>query len=298
MQNNKTKDRKIVPSIQEIWKQMVWVLFLGGRRSEAAVNYIFDLLVANNLIDYDDMVKFRSDDWDDWDEKVRAVLEKELSSVRDEDREDVLKNLLSEVRGRNDRENPLFYIRSAMRYFREEKIDWQVIEKRTRTEEGTVEFMREMYFYGQGVENYKKITGFGASKAALWLYSLGKALGEVPPTSHVKNFINFDVRQREYNEAEREDDVIIAEMKDFVEKQVRPKIPGVTVKDVQTTVWLWKSCQGLLSLAGRGLKSKLTAEKMAAFVKKRRLNYVTSRLADLDKQFALTEELMKVVSAK
>jgi len=37
----------------DVWKEMVWHLFLSGSRSDAAINYIFDLLDENGFIDYE-----------------------------------------------------------------------------------------------------------------------------------------------------------------------------------------------------------------------------------------------------
>lgn len=277
-------------SLDDVWKEMVWLLFLSRSRSDASINYIFGLLDENDFIEYSKLSKFNSDDWEDWEEKVVQLIKKGIEDV-DSRRAGVLKNLLLEIKSGNEKKNPLFYVRSAMRYFNDKKITRDLVEERTRNEIDEKNFLAEMYYSGEGLENENKITGVGASKAILFLHAFGKALNRAPPTRHVKNFINYDIYKREYGRTEENDEIIMGEMEDYVKNQIKPIIPDVTVRDVERTVWLWKSSQSLLTDFGRGEKKKLTPTKFAEFIKKHSVRYVKDKLIDIDDQLDLAEEL-------
>ena len=277
-------------TIDEIWKEMVWLLFLSGSRSDASVNYICGLLDDNDFIDYDKLSEFESNDWEDWKKEIVTFLFKKVNELDSKKKSGILKMLLQEI-NRDDVQNPLFYIQSAMRYFKEENVTRDSIERRTINEQETGRLILEMYYSGESLENEKKITGVAASKAILFLHSFGKAMNEAPPTKHVKNFINYDIYKREYGKQEENDETIMLEIKDYVKKYIKPMIKDVTVRDVERAVWLWKSTQSLLTDFGRGEKKKLTPQKFVGFIKKYSLEYVKDKLTDIDEQPELAQEV-------
>src|SRR3989338_5138885 len=90
-----SKERPAKPkSREEIWNRFLFIVFMGGKRSEPEINFIINMLSSKKLLDLDFVKKTDGEDWRD---AVSAVVSERLSRIKDDETLEMLRDLQEEI---------------------------------------------------------------------------------------------------------------------------------------------------------------------------------------------------------
>ena len=79
---------------EELWEKLLSVIFMGGKRSEPDIQFIIKLLRSKNLVQFDQVLAIKGEDWRD---KVEELLNERTPRIQDADSKAVLKEFQKEI---------------------------------------------------------------------------------------------------------------------------------------------------------------------------------------------------------
>ena len=252
---------------KEIWEKFLRVVFLGGSRSDAEINYLLE--VFGRAVDLDYVLKTRGEPLE---AEFSKIITAKLKTENSEQLQFALQNL----------ENDLFRIvasiKGAARYFEKTKMSPAVLDKFAADKEKTWEFINEL------VED-EDVTNIKFTKVILWLHSVGKAQDFCPPSRQIKDFANKDIGP--YYRFYEDDKYFMEFVQNFAEN-LKKKIPKATVYDVSKAIFYYRVCKSMLSNP-KGFQPST----LIRFMKKQKLDFkkLAAILGDLKKREKLAEKL-------
>ena len=284
LKEDPASDYEIPVSKDDIWRHMVWFVFLIKNMSNASVNYITSV-VPEEILSYNYVKKISTEKWR---EALKEALNTELvKPYIDEEKRSIMNTVLSNMEFISDS------IMDMLRYFEDEKVSKKFIESRTITEKDIENFIGEIYHNSSD----KKIYGIGLVKVLLWLHDLGIANHLPTPSRHVKKFVDECIYRKEYDYKKKDDEEneglewqYMKEVQRFTEQSIKSDIPEATPRDVERAIYYWKSTQDILS----GRKKKLlTPYTLLYFMKINKMNLgdLGKKITDIDMKNGLADEL-------
>ncbi len=237
---------------KEIWEKFLRIVFLGGSRSDAEINYLLD--VFGKALDLDYVLKTRGEPLE---AELSRIIAAKIKSEKNEHLQNVLQNL----------DNELFRIiaslKGAARYFEKTKMSPAVLDKLAVDKEKTWEFINEL-------AEDEDVTNVKFTKVILWLHSVGKARDFCPPSRQIKDFSNKDLGP--YYRFYEDDKYFMERIQEFA-GDLKKKIPKASVYDVSKAIFYYRACKHMLanprgfqpsSLMRFMKKQKLDLKKLAA----------------------------------
>lgn len=177
----------IVESDEYLWSRFCWTVLLGGNRTEAEVNYVYNLLNEYDLIDRESL----EDDW------VESSIEC-LKDAEDEAEEPSLNGKVGAIHKiKVDLENIYVTLRNADNIFENMGINTEYLQKIAGNHEKEKKILAEIASQDEVSavkttyvsKHPNKIWGIAYTKALLWLKGCGVALDFVPNNNHSLKFL-------------------------------------------------------------------------------------------------------------
>ncbi len=250
-----------------IWEKFLRIVFLGGSRSDAEINYLLDLFGKAVSLEY--VQKTRG-------EAFESELSKIITSRLKTEKNEYLKEILSNL------DNEMFRIiasmKGAARYFERTKMSTTVLDGFTADYEKTWEFIQEL------VED-EDVTNIKFTKVILWLHSVGKGADFAPPSRQIKDFCNKDVGP--YYRFYEDDKYFMNRTQEFTQ-EMKKTIPKATVYDVSKAAFFYRVCRGMLSE-----QKGFAPSTLMRFMKKQKLDLIklAAMLGDVKKRELLAKKL-------
>lgn len=195
IQRFKSKKSKTVKNDEEMWSHFCWAVLLGGNRTEAEVNYVFEILDNNRLLE-------RSNLSSDWLVDAANVLSDAKDDIsNDEDNADgkisAIKKIKVEI------SNIETTLKSADEIFnrRISRIDADYLQKiatcknpKKKIDEenkliADIASKDENWYLHAGTKHPYKIPGIAYTKAILWMHGCGIGLDYIPDNNHSVKFL-------------------------------------------------------------------------------------------------------------
>lgn len=258
------KERPEKPkTLKEIWDKFLFVIFMGGKRSDPEIQFIINMLKAKKLIEFDYVL---TTDGDDWCEAVETLLNERLKRMQDEE----LKIMIREF------QKELFRISASIkgsaRFLKPLTTD--ELAAKLGTKEKTWEFIEEL-------ANNQDVSNIKYTKIILWLHSIGFGYDFCPPSWQTKKFINTEIGEPYYNFYE-DDKYFMKKAEEFTE-EVRKKVKAATARDVSVAIYYYMTLKNSL-LPRSSIKKKCTPAVIVKFLKKKKLKFkdLSAALADFE----------------
>lgn len=252
---------------KEIWQKFLRIVFLGGSRSDAEINYLLDLF--GQALDLNYVLKTRG-------EPLEAELSKMISAKMKTEKSEQLQYILDNLN------NELFRIvasmKGAARYFEKTGMSPAVLNDKTEDKEKTWDFINEL------VED-EDVTNVKFTKVILWLHSVGKAQDFCPPSRQIKDFSNKDIGP--YYRFYEDDKYFMQRIQEFSE-EIRKSVPKATVYDISKAIFYYRVCKNMLSN-----QKGFQPSSLMRFLKKQKLDLkkLSAALGDVKKRAALEKKL-------
>ncbi len=257
---------------KEIWEKFLRIVFLGGSRSDAEINYLLEIFGKALELDY--VTKTRGEPLES---ELSKIINAKLKSEKNGQLQNALQNL----------DNELFRIvaslKGAARYFEKTKMSPGILDKFTADKEKTWEFINEL------VED-EDVTNVKFTKVILWLHSVGKAQDFCPPSRQIKDFSNKDLGP--YYRFYEDDKYFMERIQSFSE-DLKKKIPKASVYDVSKAIFYYRACKHMLANQ-RGFQPS----SLMRFMKKQKLDLkkLSLALGNIKKREKLAKSLNEAYS--
>lgn len=258
-------------SREDIWSKFLFIVFMGGKRSEPEINFLINMLSSKKLLDIDYVKKT---DGEDWREAVDSILTERAARITDEDTLVMLREFQKE----------LFRISASIkggaRFFFKNNVDPKFLEESLKTKQSTGEFIENLVA-DEDVSNIKW------TKVIIWLHSMGYGDDFCPPSYQTKNFINEVYGYYQFYE---DDKYFMKKAEEFSEEV--KKTFKTTVRDIAMAIFYYITMKNMLPPRSQE-KKKFTPEVLVKFLKAKKmtLKALSESLADSDKREELTESL-------
>ncbi len=258
-------------STEDIWNKFLFVVFMGGKRSEPEINFLINMLSSKKLLDLDFVKKT---DGEDWREAVEAVLNERSARIKDEDTALMLKEFQKEIF------RVSASIKGGARFFFKNETSPKKLEAMLDTKEKTHEFIENLV-------NDEDVPNIKYTKVIIWLHSLGYADDFCPPSYQTKSFVNEIYGYYQFYE---DDKYFMGKIEEFsadVKKELK-----VTVRDIAMAIFYYVTLKNMLPPRSQE-KKKFTPEVLVKFLKAKKLTLklISEKLGDFDKR----EELIQSV---
>ncbi len=259
---------------KEVWDRFLYIVFMGGKRSDPEINLILNMLRPVTSMDY-----VNKTNGEDWREATAKIIDERLSRIKDEE----ILVMLREFR------NELFRISASIkggaRFFKKNEIVPEKLDELLATKEKTREFIDEL------AEN-EDVSNIKYTKIIIWLHSLGYAADFCPPSWQTKKFVNDIGPYYPYYE---DDKYFMKKAEEFAEG-VKNKIKNVTTRDVAAAIFYLITLKNTLPPRSPEKKA-FDAAMLLKFLKKKKmtLSKVSAQLADFDGREDLIEDLGEFV---
>ncbi len=257
------KDRPEKPkTIEEVWDKFLFVVFMGGKRSEPEIQFITTMLKAKKLVQFDYVLKT---DGDDWREAVEAVLNDRLKRMQDEDLKVALKEFQKEIFRISAS------IKGGARFLKNMTPDG--LAEALSNKEKTWEFI-------ENLANNQDVSNIKYTKIIIWLHSIGYGYDFCPPSWQTKKFINTEVGP--YYNFYEDDKYFMKKAEEFSE-DVKKKVKGATARDVSAAIYYYMVLKNSLPTRSP-IKKRCTAAVIVRFLKKKKLSLkdISAALVDFD----------------
>ncbi|MBI4174750.1 MAG: hypothetical protein HY517_03820 [Candidatus Aenigmarchaeota archaeon] len=267
-----SKERPVKPkSREEIWNRFLFIVFMGGKRSEPEINFLINMLSSKNLLDLDYVKKT---DGEDWREAVEKTISERLSRIKDEDALEMLREFQKELF------RVSASIKGGARFFFKNNVDPEFLEESLKSKESTREFIENLVA-DEDVSNIKY------TKVIIWLHSMGFAEDFCPPSYQTKSFINEVYGYYQFYE---DDKYFMKKAEEFAE-EIR-KEAKLSVRDVAMAIFYYVTLKSMLPPRSQE-KKKFIPAVLVSFLKSKKLTLkqISERLADFDKREELMESL-------
>ncbi len=275
------KERPEKPkSTEEIWNKFLYIVFMGGRRSDPEINLIINMLKANKLLGMEYVLKTSGEAWR---EDVGKMLDERMQRIKDDETLIMLKEFQKE----------LFRISASIkgsaRFFEKNKISPETLEGMLSGKEKTWEFI-------DSLANNEDVSNIKYTKIIIWLHSLGYAQDFCPPSWQAKKFINYEIGP--YYQFYEDDKYFMKKSEEFAE-EIKKKTKKATTRDVAMAIFYYTTLKNMLP--SRSLeKKRFSASLLIGFIKRKKLNLknISEMLSDFDQRDELIEDLFKSLSKK
>ncbi|MBS3050789.1 MAG: hypothetical protein J4400_01435 [Candidatus Aenigmarchaeota archaeon] len=264
------KERPAKPkSTGEIWNRFLFIVFMGGKRSEPEINFLIKML--GPLLDKEYV---RKTDGEDWREAVDNAINERLARIKDEDILVMLQEFQKEIFRISAS------IKGGARFFEKNKMSPEFLDKILQSRESTKEFIEDLVS-DEDVSNIKY------TKVIIWLHSLGYADDFCPPSYQTKSFINEVYGYYQFYE---DDKYFMKKVEEFSE-DVKKKTKA-TVRDIAMAIFYYVTLKSMLPQRSPE-KKKFTPETLIKFLKSKKitLKVLSERLADFEKREDLMQSL-------
>jgi hypothetical protein len=268
------KERPTIPKTMEgFWDKFLFVIFMGGKRSEPEIRFIINMLNTKKLVDLEYVAKTDGDDWRD---AVNDVINERLQRIQDDDIKVVLKEFQKEIFRISAS------IKGSARFLK--KLTVEELVKDVGTKDTTRTFIENM-------ANNQDVSNIKYTKIIIWLHSVGLGYDFCPPGWQVKKFINNDVGP--YYQFYEDDKYFMTKAEEFSE-EIKKKIKDATARDVSMAIFYYITLKGMLPLRSAA-KKNCTPDSIVKFVKKMKLslNDISNMLSEFEGREKLIDDLYK-----
>jgi uncharacterized membrane protein len=245
----------------EIWDKFLFIVFMGGKRSEPDINFLLRILKPFTPLEY-----VLKTDGDDWREVVEKAVDERLSRIRDEDAQIMLREFKKELF------RITASIKGSARFFQSNSINIKTLENLLTTKDKTWEFIEEL-------ASNEDVSNIRFTKVIIWLQSIGFAQDVVAPSWQTKNFVNEVFGYYQFYDDEK---YFMKKAEEFAE-EVRKAVPKATTRDVASAIFYYTSVKGMLPLRSPE-KKKFSAALLVGYLKSRNmtLRNISEKLADYE----------------
>jgi len=259
IEEDPASERELPDNLNEIWDNFAWSIFLDANRSDAEVNYLYNVFSRYGLLSLGTIRRLGLE----WRERIRETCKHEIRRVTGR-KEGLLKAMTHEA----SLEKATRCMLESAEYF--SQVSPQMTRERTSSRGETDELVTEIAYPNSPSHIYN----IGLTKTILWLQSFGLALHAVPPSRQVLSFAEEDLEVDFMPQRYEEDELglwsyyfpLLKKMDEIsVELRRSLKMP-VTPRDVGKAIWYYKSCQSLVAQFRTGLKWKLTPKVLLKFL--------------------------------
>ncbi|MCX6815628.1 MAG: hypothetical protein NT120_02140 [Candidatus Aenigmarchaeota archaeon] len=259
-------------TVEDIWNKFLYIVFMGGKRSDPEINFLINMFKSKKLLDLDFVKKTDGEDWRD---AVIEIIKQRTARIKDEDILLMLK----------DFEKEIFRISASIkggaRFFKKEEITPEKLGSMLDTKEKAWEFI-------DGLAVNEDVSNIKYTKIIIWLHSMGYAQDFCPPSWQTKQFLNNEVGP--YYQFYDDDKYFMKKAQEFAEG-VKKKIK-CTTKDVATAIFYYTTLKNMLPPRSP-VKKSFSPETVVKFLKKKNLTLValSKMFSDFDERQKLAEQL-------
>ena len=266
------KERQPKPkTTEDIWNKFLFIVFMGGKRSEPEINFLINMLSSKNLLAMDFVKKT---DGEDWRETVGNVINDRLARIKDDDTLVMLREFQKELF------RVSASIKGGARFFYKNEMSPKKLGELFDGKEKTHEFI-ESLVSDEDVSNIKY------TKVIIWLHSIGYGDDFCPPSYQTKSFINEIYGYYQFYE----DDKYFMKKADEFAQDVK-KETKASVRDVAMAIFYYVTLKNMMPPRSQERK-KITPEVLVKFLKAKKISLKTlsENLSDSDKRESLMENL-------
>ena len=256
-------------STEDIWQKFLFIVFMGGKRSEPEINFLIRMLKPLTDMEY-----VRKTDGEDWREAVEKTVKEREARIKDDDVLEMLKDFRKE----------LFRISASIkggaRFFSKSSMTPEFLNDALKTKDGTWQFIEDLAS-NEDVSNIKY------TKVIIWLHSMGYADDFCPPSYQTKSFVNEVYGYYQFYEDDKYFMQKAREFSEDVKKAVK-----CTVRDVAMAIFYYVTLKNMLPPRSQE-KKKFTPAVLVSFLKAKKitLKALSERLGDFEKREGLMESL-------
>src|SRR3989338_538996 len=256
-------------STEDIWQKFLFIVFMGGKRSEPEINFLIRMLKPLTDMEY-----VRKTDGEDWREAVEKTVKEREARIKDDDVLEMLKDFRKE----------LFRISASIkggaRFFSKSSMTPEFLNDALKTKDGTWQFIEDLAS-NEDVSNVKY------TKVIIWLHSMGYAHDFCPPSYQTKSFVNEVYGYYQFYEDDKYFMQKAREFSEDVKKAVK-----CTVRDVAMAIFYYVTLKNMLPPRSQE-KKKFTPAVLVSFLKAKKitLKALSERLGDFEKREGLMESL-------
>ncbi|MBI2076477.1 MAG: hypothetical protein HYT72_04485 [Candidatus Aenigmarchaeota archaeon] len=261
----KPKDAK------EIWDKFLYIVFMGGKRSEPEINLVIRMLKPVTDMDY--VTKTGGEDWR---EAAGKIIDERLSRIKDEEILVMLKEF------RNEMFRISASIKGGARFFKKNEIGPEKMDELLSTKEKTWEFI-------ENLAEDKDVSNIKYTKIIIWLHSLGYANDFCPPGWQTKKFVNDEIGP--YYPYYEDDKYFIKKAGEFAD-EIKKEVKGATTRDVSMAMFYYITLKNMLPSRSPEKKA-FDASMLIKFLKQKKLTL--SKISELLADFEGRDKLMKSV---
>lgn len=258
----------------DMWKKFLRMIFLGGGRGDAEIDYVMGLLKKETELDF--VLKTRGEQWQ---EAAAERLDKAIAKEKDERKSYAINSLKKELF------RITASIKGSARYFERTKMSPETLEKLCKDRKSTWEFI-------EGLSGDEDVTNVRFTKVILWMHSVGFAGDFCPPSRQIKDFVNkeLEFRYQFYDD----DKFFMEKAREFAEK-----FPKASAYDVSKAIFLFRTLKNMLNTRSMEYR-KFSPKAMLDFMKKNKFSLadVAEILADFDMRDGLPEQLHKFLKTR
>lgn len=245
---------------EEIWKKMLPVIFMGGKRSEPDIIFVINMLNNRKLLALDNILKINAEDWRD---AVIETINERTSRMQDEDLKIMLKEMQKEIFRLSAS------IKGSARFV--EKLGPKKLADMLDTKEKTWKFIEDM-------ANNQDVSNIKYTKIIIWIHSMGYGFDFCPPSWQTKSFLNNEIGP--YYQF-YEDDKYFMEKASELTEEVKKQVKAATARDVSAAIYYYMMLKSVLPPRSP-LKKKCTPEAVVKFMIKKKLTLTDLSNASID----------------
>ena len=258
-------DVSLPKTVEEIIEHGQREACLAYKMTSAQQMYIYDIL---NDADFFEIVKLGFDKYYD---KLKAFLKREQGKEDGKKRHAITLTL-------NDIDHVIQSILGVPEFVEREEMNVKKIKDLKGNHAGIMSLFNDICFN----EN-KKIIGFGAVKAAIWLHSLGIGKDLPTPSGQVTWFIKTHF-PHVTSTFRHDEDIPPQQVMWYAETYVNQMNKELSISctngKFSNAVWVWKNCRNLMLEH----KNRLTPERLVDFMKseKKNVDYLIDGILDIE----------------
>lgn len=258
-------------NVEEIWSKFLFIVFMGGKRSEPEINFLINMLKPLLVMDF-----VRKTDGEDWRESVEKTLNERIARIKDDDTLTMLHEFQKEIFRISAS------IKGGARFFTKSNVNPEFLENMLKTKDSTWQFIEELV-HDEDVSNIKY------TKVIIWLHSMGYADDFCPPSYQTKNFVNEVYGYYQFYE---DDKYFMKKAEEFAEEVRKGAKPKVSVRDISMAIFYYVTLRNMLPPRSQE-KKKFNPETLVKFMKSKKmtLKQLSERLGDSEKR----EDLMQAL---
>ena len=256
-------------STEDIWQKFLFIVFMGGKRSEPEINFLIRMLKPLTDMEY-----VRKTDGEDWREAVEKTIKEREARIKDDDVLEMLKDFRKELF------RVSASIKGGARFFSKSSMTPEFLGTALKTKDGTWQFIEDLAS-NEDVSNVKY------TKVIIWLHSMGYADDFCPPSYQTKSFVNEVYGYYQFYE---DDKYFMQKAQEFSEEV--KKAVKCTVRDVAMAIFYYVTLKNMLPPRSQE-KKKFTPAVLVSFLKAKKitLKALSERLGDFEKREGLMENL-------